>query len=95
MLGKAMAVAGKLRKVGKSVCLYQEVAKKVGKAFNYADRVKARYIAFVAPDEWSRGMVRVKDLRTDNESAKERDVPLDALDTLEAIFAAPTNIPAK
>ena len=30
-------------------------------AFNYADRAGAERIAFVAPDEWSKGLVRIKD----------------------------------
>ena len=32
-------------------------------AFDYGDRAGARFLAFVAPDEWERGMVRVKSLR--------------------------------
>lgn len=32
-------------------------------AFDYGDRVGARYLAFVAPDEWDKGMVRIKSLR--------------------------------
>ena len=32
-------------------------------AFDYGDRTGARYLAFVAPDEWDKGMVRSKNLR--------------------------------
>merc|ERR1712032_1540352 len=51
MMGKAMTVADKFRKGGKSVNVYPDLAKKVGKAFSYADRFGAERIAFVAPDE--------------------------------------------
>jgi histidyl-tRNA synthetase len=32
-------------------------------AFDYGDRAGAKYLAFVAPDEWQNGMVRIKNLR--------------------------------
>jgi histidyl-tRNA synthetase len=32
-------------------------------AFDYGDRAGAKYLAFVAPDEWHKGMVRIKNLR--------------------------------
>merc|ERR1712159_941389 len=63
MLPHAMTVANKIRAGGKSVDMYQGDAKKAGKAFNYADRVGADRIAFVAPDEWNKGFCRIKDLR--------------------------------
>jgi len=90
MMGKAMKVARLLRQAGKSVDVYSEVAKKVGKAFNYADRAGARKIAFVGPDEWSKGLVRVKDLRSfkadDPDELKQRDVPLDDLANVDSYF---------
>merc|ERR1712093_880946 len=63
MLGNAMDVARRIRDGGQSVDLMQEVTKKVAKAFNYADRVGAERIAFVAPGEWEQKKVRIKDLR--------------------------------
>jgi len=81
MVGPSMAVARKIRKSGKSVDLMQGECKKVGKAFNYADRVGARRIAFVAPNEWKQNTVRVKDLRIGKEAEeKEKDIPLNELD---------------
>lgn len=71
MMGKAMSVAQRLRKAGKTVDVFLEPGKKVGKAFNYADRVGAVKIAFVAPDEWEKGLVRIKDLR--NFTAQDLD----------------------
>ena len=50
--------------------------------FDYANRVGARYIVFVAPSEWEQGKVRIKDLRLGEEteeSEKQLDVALEDL----------------
>lgn len=90
MMGKALQVARLLRKAGKSVDVYAEAPKKVAKAFNYADRAGAERIAFVAPDEWSKGLVRIKDLRnfkaTDPDDLKQKDVPIDDLGKVDSYF---------
>jgi len=90
MMGKALQVARLLRKAGKSVDVYAEASKKVAKAFNYADRAGAERIAFVAPDEWSKGLVRIKDLRnfkaTDPDDLKQKDVPIDDLAKVDSYF---------
>ncbi|CAK0891528.1 unnamed protein product, partial [Prorocentrum cordatum] len=78
MMGKAMSVAARLRKAGKTVDLFTDAAKKVKKAFKYADRVGGRRIAFVAPDEWENGMVRIKDLRAHEETLKQLFRKMDA-----------------
>jgi len=89
MLGKAMSVARRLRKAGKSVDVYPEAAKKVKKAFKYADKVGARKMAFVAPDEWENGLVSIKDLRCPPETPadkKQVNVPLAELDKVDSFF---------
>jgi len=86
MMGKAMNVARRLRKAGKRVDLYPEAARRVKKAFRYADKVGAQKIAFVAPDEWENGLVRIKDLRSTSE-AKQQDVPLEDLGNVDNYFA--------
>ncbi|CAE7199864.1 unnamed protein product [Symbiodinium natans] len=90
MMGKALQVARLLRKAGKSVDVYAEASKKVAKAFNYADRAGAERIAFVAPDEWSKGLVRIKDLRnfkpTDPDELKQKDVPINDLGNVDVYF---------
>lgn len=92
MMGKAFNVARRLRKAGKTVDVYTDVAKKVGKAFNYADRAGAVKIAFVAPDEWAKGLVRIKDLRNfkadDPDDMKQKDIPLEDLHNVDAYFAS-------
>merc|ERR1712136_638597 len=75
MMGPAYRVARALRQAGKTVDVYPEITKKVGKAFNYADRSGASKVAFVAPDEWAKGQVRFKDLRQTIEEEKQKDVP--------------------
>jgi histidyl-tRNA synthetase len=53
--------------------------------FGYADRVGAKKVIFVAPDEVKEGMVRVKDLRaekSDKENDKGFNVKLTDLHTL-------------
>eukprot|EP00929_Paragymnodinium_shiwhaense_P014332 TRINITY_DN122232_c0_g1_i1.p1 TRINITY_DN122232_c0_g1~~TRINITY_DN122232_c0_g1_i1.p1 ORF type:complete len:760 (+),score=245.08 TRINITY_DN122232_c0_g1_i1:38-2317(+) len=90
MMGKAMNVARRLRLVGKTVDVFQEPAKKVAKAFNYADRCGAHRVAFVAPSEWEAGKVRIKDLRNFGKDAsdddKQKDVPLDDLANIDSYF---------
>jgi len=82
MMGPAMSVARELRKANKSVLFYQQVAKKIGNAFNYADRVGAQYVALVAPGEWEKGEVRIKNLREQNEDLKQKDVKFEELKNL-------------
>lgn len=90
MMGKALNVARRLRVAGHKVDVFTEPAKKVGKAFNYADRAGAVRVAFVAPGEWEQGLVRIKDLRNFGQDAtddqKQKDVPLDDLANVDNYF---------
>ena len=63
MQGAAMRATNLMRSGGANVDLLLEPKKKVANTFDYANRVGARFIAFVAPSEWERGEVRIKDLR--------------------------------
>ena len=75
----AVKVAAMLRGARFAVDVLLEPARKVAKAFSYADRVHGKRVMFVAPDEWEKGLVRMKDLRTAVEAEKEVDLPLDGL----------------
>merc|ERR1740139_1830496 len=90
MTGKALSVARRLRLAGARVDVFPEPAKKVGKAFNYADRAGAVRMAFVAPGEWEQGLVRIKDLRNFGQDApveqNQKDVPLDDLANVDSYF---------
>ena len=82
MQGKAMKAAALIRSGGADVDMLLEPKKKVANTFDYANRIGARYIVFVAPQEWENGMVRIKDLRaeyTDKEDEKQLDVKLSDL----------------
>jgi len=48
--------------------------------YEYADRIGAKFAVFVAPDEWARNEVRIKDLKLpEDDPNKERNIPLDSL----------------
>ena len=55
-------MAVKLRAAGRQVDIVLD-ARRVKNAFSYADRIGALRVIFVAPDEWEKGDVKVKDLR--------------------------------
>jgi len=63
----ATEVAGRLRAGGRSVELVLE-ERKVKWAFKRADRLGAKRVVLVAPEEWQRGEVRIKDLSTGTET---------------------------
>jgi len=86
MLPNAMKVAALLRKAGATVDMQQEPKKKVGQTFDYANRVGARFVALVAPDEWSKNMVRIKDLRMQDKDKNQQDVALDKLEEWRTVF---------
>merc|ERR1712194_158811 len=89
LLGAALKIAAGLREAGNSVTLYQEPkVKKIGKAFSFADRCGARYVAMAAPDEWSKGEVLIKSLRETDENKKQKKVPFAKLADWKTFFAA-------
>lgn len=72
-------VANKLRSAGRRVDLQLIPKKKVTWCFEYADRIGAQRAVFVAPDEWARGEVRIKNLRETDPTKKEVNVPFESL----------------
>ena len=63
----AVMVAASLRNSGRTVDLVLE-DKKMKWAFKHAERIGAARLVLLAPDEWSRRMVKIKDLDTGEES---------------------------
>ena len=63
----AVRVAASLRLSDRTVDLVLE-DKKIKWAFKHAERTGARRLVLIAPDEWSRKMIKVKDLETGEES---------------------------
>ena len=66
----AMEVAARLRRAGRSVDLVLD-DRRMKWAFRHADNCGASRLVLVAPDEWERGLVKVRDLET----GEEREVP--------------------
>ena len=80
-----------IRAGGSDVDMLLEPKKKVASTFDYANRIGARYIVFVAPQEWENDMVRIKDLRadyTDKDEEKQLDVKLSDLGRVSEVLAA-------
>ena len=71
----AMEVAQRLRASGRSVDLVLENDRRMKWAFRHADRVGAARLVLLAPEEWSRGVVKVRDLT----SGEEQEVSPDLL----------------
>lgn len=72
--GASMRVASSLRSKGHSVDLVLE-DKRMKWVFKHAERVGARRLVMVMPEEWSKGKVRIKELV----SGEESDVSFDEL----------------
>jgi histidyl-tRNA synthetase len=78
--GGALQVARQLRLSGASVDVMMEESKKIGKIFQQADRVGADKVAFIAPDEFNNGLVRIKDIRSgDKDNRIQKDIPISDL----------------
>lgn len=71
----ACTAAARLRASGRKVDLVLEPGKKMKWAFKQAERCGASRLVLLAPDEWERGDVRVKNLET----REEADVPFNSL----------------
>ncbi|MCS5649528.1 MAG: His/Gly/Thr/Pro-type tRNA ligase C-terminal domain-containing protein, partial [Dehalococcoidia bacterium] len=63
----AIKVASSVRNSDRTVDLVLE-DKKMKWVFKHAERIGARRLVLLGPDEWSRKMVKIKDLDTGNES---------------------------
>ena len=73
----AVKVASILRNSDRTVDLVLE-DEKMKWVFKHAERIGARRLVLLGPDEWSRKMVKIKDL----ELGKEAEVPLDLISSI-------------
>ena len=64
--GEAHKIAKLLRDKGKIVDVYGKSGK-IKIAYSYADRKNAKYVIFVAPDEWKKGEIVLKNLKESSE----------------------------
>ena len=64
----AMAVAARLRAGGRCVDLVLDDTRRMKWAFRHADSAGAARLVLLAPDEWARGVVKVRDLASGDET---------------------------
>ncbi len=75
MIGIATKIASKLRESGMKVDM-DLMRRKMKKAFEYANKIGAKKVVIVGPDEFERKVVIVKDM----ESGNEEEVKIDKID---------------
>jgi len=68
--GPACQVTNKLRAQNRRVDMQLIPKKSITWCYNYADRVGAKRAILIAPDEWSKGQVRIKNLRVGSGKGK-------------------------
>jgi histidyl-tRNA synthetase len=71
-ISTSFSLASAIRKAGISAQVYPE-AGKLGKQFKYADRIGARYVLTIGPDEITKGVVQVKDLVSGEQTSVDQD----------------------
>jgi len=91
MYGAAARVAAMLRESGRTVDLYP-LDKKPRWVFDYANKVGAVRVAYVAPNEWDKGCVRFKDMGAEEgEGVKEVDVPVEQIPNRSSVTRSATS----
>jgi histidyl-tRNA synthetase len=78
LLRESFALAGELRNAGLDVLCYPEPAK-LQKQFKFADKMKARIVITVGPDEAANGQVAVKNLINGEQVTVKRDALIEVL----------------
>jgi len=76
--GAAIEVATKLRAIGRTVDIILD-KKPLKWIYSYIDRIGARRTILIAPDEWSQGLVRTKDMTLAKDQIKEANVTVEEL----------------
>ena len=70
-------VANKLRNEGKKVQIYYE-NKKIKNQFKYADKLKIPYTIVIGDDEVKEGKITIKNMKTGEQVAEKKSVPISA-----------------
>ena len=81
----SLALAAELRKNGINTVCYDE-PDKLSRQFRYADRIGARFVAILGPEELAQGAVAVKDLTTGQQQTVAR---AQLAGTIQQILAMP------
>jgi histidyl-tRNA synthetase len=82
LTAETLRLATELRKAGLRVELYPaplKSGKNLGKAFKYADARQARYVTVMGRDEFERGEVKIKNMKTGEQQAVPRATVADAI----------------
>lgn len=80
---ESLKLAGELRSANLRVELYPETlkaGKNLGKAFKYADTRQARYVTVMGRDEFDRGEVKIKNMKTGEQHAVARGTVAESID---------------
>lgn len=84
-LPMSLELAAELRRAGLNVVAYTE-DDKLARQFRYADKINARLVAVLGPDEISAGRVTIKDLQSGKQETIERSAVVGAT---KALLEAP------
>ena len=92
-LPRYLALATELRNAGINTEVVIEPGK-LARQFKYADRAGIRFVLVLGPDEIAKGVVTVKDLRSNDQFEVARDELVDALRTgIERVAATHRSVP--
>jgi histidyl-tRNA synthetase len=75
---KSFRLASELRRAGLNVAIYPEPAK-LPRQFKYADKIKARVVLVLGPDEVSNNQVTIKDLLNGNQQTVQQEAIVQAI----------------
>ncbi len=78
LLGESFSLAAELRRAGINVLCYPEPAK-LQKQFKFADKMKARVVVTIGPDEAANGQAAVKNLVNGEQVTVKRDAVIEAI----------------
>ena len=78
LMRESFSLAAELRSAGLNVLCYPEPAK-LQKQFKFADKMKARIVVTVGPDEAANGQVAVKNLMNGEQVTVKRDAAAEAI----------------
>jgi len=78
---RSLQVAAELRKAGLAVEVYSDAAR-LKKQFQYADRKGIPFVVIPGPEEWNRGEITLKDMRTGDQIVLARKDIVSRLQTL-------------
>ena len=78
LLGESFSLAAELRRAGINVLCYPEPAK-LQKQFKFADKMKARVVVTIGPDEAANGQAAVKNLINGEQVTVKRDAVIEAI----------------